>query len=388
MRSTHSLAFGRLRYLAVATQRLGPKAGSVLTLCVVLSCSGSASDVVEPIDSFEPVDALEPATPALVGLDESRLKRLVERIRSGIYPDIHSLLVVRYGRLALEEYFNGWPADSIHTQQSVSKSVASALVGIGVARGVFDGVDEHVLDFFPQWADSLDGDPRRAEIAIEDILTMRTGTDYHEGYAGSPHDQLNDLATGWDRFWLERPMETEPGTRFQYDSGGVITLASLFKHRLGEYPFAFSREHLMRPLGIMGDRWYVNAEGHPHMGGGLLMRSLDMARLGQLYLQKGQWGDRQLVPSGWVERSFERHVTFDPPRGRFIGYGYLWWILPPDPRTGGAPIYAAVGLFGQYIFVVPEHQMVVTVTADARSGADMNRPIEFLYSDLLPAVQN
>jgi CubicO group peptidase (beta-lactamase class C family) len=311
----------------------------------------------------------------------------VERIRSGEFRDIHSLLVVRYGKLVLEEYFNGWPPDSIHTQQSVSKSFASALVGIGIERGVFEGVGERVLDFFPQWADSLDGDPRRGRITIEDILTMRTGTDYEEGYAGSPHDQLNALETGWDLFWLRRPMVREPGTNWQYDSGGVITLSSMFKHRTGAHVIGFAREYLMRPLGITGDRWYVNREGHPHLGGGLLVTSRAMARFGQMYLQGGQWGNRQIVPREWVERSFQRQVTFDPPRGRFVGYGYLWWILPPDSRTDGDYIYAAVGFMGQYIFVIPEHGMVVTVTARAH-GADMNRPVEFLYNDILPAVRD
>jgi CubicO group peptidase (beta-lactamase class C family) len=335
-----------------------------------------------------PVDSLVAAAPADVGLDPVQLGLLVERIRSGEYRDIHSLLIVRYGRLALEEYFNGWPADSIHTQQSVSKSFASALVGIGIERGVFEGVDERVLDFFPQWVDSLDGDPRRGRITIEDILTMRTGTDYREGFPGSPHDQLNALQTGWDRFWLERPMVREPGTYWQYDSGGVILLSSLFKQRTGEHVIGFSREYLMRPLGIAGDRWYANREGHPHMGGGLMVTSRAMARFGQLYLQGGRWGDRQIVPRDWVERSFQRHVTFDPPRGRNVGYGYLWWILPPDPRTGGDYIYAAAGFMGQFIFVIPEHQMVVTVTAGARTRTDMQRPIEFLYSDILPAVRD
>lgn len=359
--------------------------------CVLFAMSacgqGVANTSVPDPQQFDPVDALEVATPASVGLDAARLDVLVGRIRSGVYRDIHGLLIVRAGKLALEEYFHGWPADSIHTQQSVTKSFTSALVGIAIDRGVFEGVDERVLDFFPQWADSLDGDPRRDRITIEDILTMRTGTDYEEGYEGSPHSQLNALPTGWDRFWLERPMIAEPGTVWKYDSGGVITISSLFKARTGAHAIGFARKFLFGPLGITGDRWYVNQEGHPHMGGGLLIRPRDMARFGQLYLQGGRWGDVQVVSREWVERSWERHVTFSPPRGRFTGYGYLWWILPPDPATGGSPIYAAVGLYGQYIFVIPQHAMVVTVTAGAQTSADMNRPIDFLYDEILPAVE-
>lgn len=354
------------------------------TLLLVLP---AATACAQPTAQSAGVDSLVSATPASVGLDPSRLGQLVARIRAGTYPDVHSLLVVRHGRMVVEEYFNGWPPDSIHTLQSVSKSIASALVGIGIARGVFADVDERVLDFFPQWTDSLDGDPRRGRITIEDVLTMRTGTDYQEGYPGSPHNQLNALDSGWDRFWLDRPMVREPGTYWQYDSGGVITLSSLFRHRTGEHAIGFAREYLMRPLGITDDRWYVNQEGHPHLGGGLHLRSREMARFGQMYLQGGRWGERQVVPREWVERSFRFQVTFDPPRGRFIGYGYLWWILPPDPRTGGEYIYAAVGFMGQYVFVIPEHDMVVVVTAGARTSADMNRPVGFLYDEILPAVR-
>jgi CubicO group peptidase (beta-lactamase class C family) len=197
---------------------------------------------------------------------------------------------------------------------------------------------------------------------------------------------LNHLRTGWDWFWLNRPMVREPGTYWQYDSGGVITLSSLFKERTGEHVILFARQELMRPIGITSERWYVNQEGHPHLGGGLLMTSREMARFGQLYLQGGRWGDSQVVPREWVERSFEQHVTFDPPKGHFVGYGYLWWILRPDPAGAGQPIYAAVGFMGQYIFVIPEHDMVVTVTAAATSSFDMNRPVDFLYTDVLPAA--
>jgi CubicO group peptidase (beta-lactamase class C family) len=198
------------------------------------------------------VDDLEPASPSAVGLDSARLNVLVRDLQTGRYPDIHSLLIVRHGRLAVEEYFNGATADAVHTLQSVTKSFASALIGIAIDEGVLRGVDERVVDFFPQWRDELAQDPRRAAQRIEDILTMRTGTDYEEGYPGSPHDQLNQLAT--------------------------------------------------------------------------------------------------------------------------------------DPAGGDEPIRAAVGFGGQYVFVIRDRDMVVVVTAGAETAADMNRPVDFLYSDILPAT--
>ncbi len=288
----------------------------------------------------------------------------------------------------VEEYFGGWGPDRLHTLQSVSKSVTSALIGIAIERGDLPGVRARILDFFPDLRNGLEPDPRRAKITLADLLTMRSGTDYQEGYSGSPHDRLNDLSRGWDRFYLNRPMVREPGTRFRYDSGGVILLSAILNRRVGVHADVYADRHLFGPLGIDRRSWYRNAEGHPHTGGGLDLRPRDMARFGLLYLRRGRWRDRQVVPADWVDRSFREQVSFGGGRGRVTGYGYLWWILQPDPDgPGQQPIYAAMGFRAQYIFVVPEHDMVVVVTGGTRSGADQRKPIEFLYSHILTAIR-
>jgi CubicO group peptidase (beta-lactamase class C family) len=363
-----------------------PSARKLPAILLLGAAAGFAATCGEDeITAPPPVDQLLPGSLAAEGLDSTRLARLVDDIRTGRYRDIHSLLIVRRGLLVLEEYFNGAAADRLHTLQSVSKSVTSALIGIAIDEGALSSVDELVVDFFPQWRDELARHPRRARQRIEDILTMRTGTDYVEGYTGSPHDSLNRLATGWDRFWLERPMPREPGTFFQYDSGGVIALSAILRARTGMHADAFALPRLFEPLGITEMSWFRNQEGHPHTGGGLNLRSIDMAKFGQLFLQRGRWGDRQIVPASWVDESFRRHVTFNPPAGRLTGYGYLWWILP-DPHSGHDDVLGALGFLGQYIFIIPDHDMVVVVTAGARDPVDMNRPLEFLYTDIFPSI--
>jgi CubicO group peptidase (beta-lactamase class C family) len=187
---------------------------------------------------------------------------------------------------------------------------------------------------------------------------------------------------------LDRPMETEPGTSYQYDSGGVILMSAMIEARTGEHADAFLETHLFAPLGIERSWWVKNDEGHPHTGGGLWLRSRDMARFGLLYLRRGRWEGRQIVPAAWVETSTRRHVTFSRASRKMTGYGYLWWILPPDPDGDGrTEIFAACGFRAQYIFVIPEHDMVVVVTGGTRNGTDQNRPREFLYSHILPAVR-
>lgn len=369
-----------------------PAALWFLGLAVALGtcCTGSA----EPTDADDSVAAPALTTewpiesPEAHGLDPRGLATLVEAIRTGTFPNLHSLLIVKDGVLVLEEYFGGYGPDDLHTLQSVSKSVSSAIAGIALEWGVIRSLDETVLGFL----DDLEGienvDARKRAMTIRDLLTMRSGTDYTEGFAGSPHSQLNSMSRGWTRFILSRPMVHAPGTRFNYDSGAVILLSGLMHARTGEHADLFAAEHLFEPLGIERSEWSKNREGHPHLGGGLDLRPRDMAKFGLLWLRGGKWNGRQVVPASWVRESTRRHVVFDRPRGRAIGYGYWWWVLPPDPQGAGKQdIWGAFGFRAQYIFCVPEHDMVVVVTGGARGWPQERNPRDFLYTHILPAVR-
>jgi CubicO group peptidase (beta-lactamase class C family) len=328
------------------------------------------------------------ATPAEQGLNPKPLEELVAAIREGRrYPRLRSLLIIRGGHLVLEEYFGGYRGDAPHTLQSVSKSVTSALVGIAIASGEFSGVEERILAFFPGEKNIANRDPLKESIRLQDLLTMRSGTDYNENGSSSPHFQLNRLARGWDKFYLDRPMLRKPGTHFLYDSGGVILMSAMLKNRTGKHADHYAEEHLFKPLGIDRKSWFRNQEGHPHTGGGLHLLPRDMAKFGLMYLQNGRWQDRHIVGADWVHESTRLHVDFGGTRGRILGYGYLWWILAPDPAgPQKESIYAAMGFRAQYIFVIPEHDMVVVVNGDTRSGVDQRKPIDFLYTHILPSV--
>ena len=233
-------------------------------------------------------------------------------------------------------------------------------------------------------------DDRKASMRFRDLLTMRSGTDYNESSSGSPHHKLNRLEKGWDHFYLNRPMVSKPGTRFQYDSGGVILMSAMLKNRTGMHVDAFAEKFLFDPLGIKKVHWIKNREGHPHTGGGLFLRPLDMAKLGLLYLRNGKWENKQVVPAWWVEESFKRHVTFSRSnRRRHTNYGYLWWIQEPDPSgSGKQDIYSARGHGGQFIFIIPEHNMLVVTTSESNHNAGFQKPIDFLYSHILPALHD
>jgi CubicO group peptidase (beta-lactamase class C family) len=329
------------------------------------------------------------STPGAQGIDGEKIAGLVGEIRRGeLCPATHALLIVRRGAIVVEEYFNGWRADQLHTLQSVSKSFTSALVGIAIARGEFKGVREKVIDFFPDMKDIANLDERKADMRLEDILTMQTGTDYHENGPGSPHEQLNRLLKGWDKFYLDRPMLRGPGTGFRYDSGGVILISSMLKNRTGMHALEYAKQHLFNPVGIDKLFWVQNLEGQTHCGGGLALTARDTAKLGLLYLRDGRWGKEQVVPESWVKESFRMHVDLAGPGQPRGGYGYLWWIGAPDPRgRGELDIPYARGRFGQYIFVIPEHDMVVVFLSDAKTSPEMAKPIEVMYDRILTTVK-
>jgi CubicO group peptidase (beta-lactamase class C family) len=338
-----------------------------------------------------PTEKWPRSTPEEQGINRKRWDDLVRRIRQeNECPHLHSLLIVRNGYLVFEEYFGGFDAETVNSLQSVTKSFTSAVMGIAIDQGKIRSVDEKVLDFFPDILDIQNRDDRKASMKFRDLLTMRSGTDYDEGYPSSPHSQLNRLETGWDRFYLNRPMISKPGTRFRYDSGGVILMSAMLKNRTGMHVDVFAEKYLFAPLGIKKVRWIKNREGHPHTGGGLYLKPVDVAKFGLLYLSNGKWGDKQIVPARWVEESFKKHVTFPRrSRRRSTGYGYLWWVQEPDPAGSREfDIYSARGHGGQFIFIIPEHNMVVVTTSESRSNAGFQNPVDFLYSDILPALRD
>jgi CubicO group peptidase (beta-lactamase class C family) len=338
-----------------------------------------------------PTDDWPRSTPGEQALDPRLISPLVEQIRAGEkYPGVHSLLVVRNGYLVVEEYFDGYGPGDLHMLQSVTKSVTSALIGIAIDQNMIRGVDERVVSFFPRFQDAEWMERRKKEMTIRDLLTMRTGSTFHERpYDGSPLDRMNRLATGWIEFVLEQPMERAPGERFRYDSGGVILLAGILREATKQSADQFARHHLFEPLGIENWRWSGSDDGVPHAGGGLSLRPRDMARIGLLYLRGGRWQGRQVISRAWVEESTRRQVRLVPQeRETGIGYGYLWWVPPlvqGDLESGD--MFAAMGWRGQYIFGLPQHDMVVVITGGARNYEEESGYIDLLYSHLLKAAE-
>ena len=348
----------------------------------------------EDAATYWPASDWRRTSPARVGIDEDRITRLAERLASNAIRGVDELVIVRRGYLVADEIFNQWHPDSIHTMQSVTKSVTSLVAGIAIARGDLAGGNQRVLDLFPDYAPIANLDDRKRALTVRDLLTMRTGLDWSEAlYEGSPLQQLNRSTSDWLRFVIDWPMRELPGTRWEYNSGGVILLGGAIGLRAGMNTADYARQYLLRPIGIVGDKWVRGfPDLLPHTGGGLYITTRDLARIGYLVLRDGRWGDAQIVNADWIAES-TRPVVAAPRtfNGRPTDYGYLWWLMPLDgvpghTRTRDETVIAAIGAMGQWLFIVPRHDLVVAVTSRIVAGNEV-APLDFFYSEILPAIR-
>jgi CubicO group peptidase (beta-lactamase class C family) len=343
-------------------------------------------------ESYWPGASWRTASPAEVGVDAQAISGLVAQLRSGSLGAEHALVIVRKGYVIADEYFAGWTADSIHTEQSVTKSVTSLVTGIAIGRGDLRGVEQALVELLTRYTPIANLDDRKRALTVRDVLTMRTGLDWNEdSYPGSPLEQLNGLQTDWLRFVIDWPMREQPGIRWQYNSGAVIALGGAIGIAAGMNTADYARTYLLRPIGITGDKWYRGfPDLLPHTGGGLVMSTRDLARVGYLVLRRGRWNATQVVPSEWITESTRPRVT--PTYrlgGRTSSYGYLWWLYTlaggePDASTADVVI-AASGAMGQWLFVVPKYDLVVAINAGITSGPDP--ALDMLFRTILPAVR-
>ncbi len=301
------------------------------------------------------------------GFDLGTITSLGNRILDGTYANIHSVLIVKDGVLVLDDYFPGpgynrgytvWDKETLHSMHSVTKSFTSALIGIAIDQGQIGSVDDKISTYLPEYADVFDGSERDS-IRIKHLLSMTAGLYWDEWTY--PYDDIRNthvaLAMSPDpvRYALELPIEAPPGEIFQYNSGMSITLGRIVHNASGLTTDSFAEQYLFGPLGITDYDWYSYPDGTFQTGGGLWLRPRDMAKFGLLYLNGGRWGGEQVVSEGWVNDSAQQHAPG-------VGYGFQWWL--GYYGLGGQVIesFSARGRGGQYIFVLPELDLVVVFT--------------------------
>jgi len=292
-------------------------------------------------------------------LDTVLLRGMMDRIIGGAYPNVHSILIIKDGKLVFEQYFYQYTKDSVQELRSATKSFFSALTGIAIDKGFIKSKKATALSFFPEYSLNNMSDAKK-RITVEDLLAQTTGLDCDISDSKSAgNETVMDYSDDWVKFTLDLPMIDTPGGHGRYCSGNPVTLGRIIEKTSGMPLLEFARQNLFKPLGFTHYNWYFkpdksNAENYCQV----YLTPREMATFGLMYLNKGIWNGAPIVPSDWVSQSFEKHSVIQG-----VDYGYLWWLKYLD--ADGVRYYskAAQGNGGQRIFVFPEQNMVVVVTA-------------------------
>lgn len=337
------------------------------------------------------------AQPATVSLSEEALESIHQDIDSGRYGYIDAFLVARQGKLVFEQYyehdypsiyrqeaatpgalvvndpsgpynyFNPWwhpyyRNTALHSMQSVTKSVVSALVGIALSRGEFPDLDTPVLQFFDETVvENVDG--RKRDMTLRDLLTMSDGLLWDESLPYNDPD--NSFATmakahNWVQYILDLPMGNEPGNVFNYNSGAALILGHIFRLATGTDIEEYAVEHLFTPLGIDDYYWDRTPYGLTDTQEGLYISARSLAKFAQLFLQKGRWQDEQVIPATWVEESTAPH--YSTGKSDDEAYGYLWWSQPYKFMGKKVRAHFGKGFGGQRPIFLPDLNMVIVLT--------------------------
>ena len=336
------------------------------------------------------------ASPARLGLNKDALAALDRALASGQYGYIDGLLVIRHGQVGYEKayrhdyaaiyqkdaaqksalnssdpggpynYFNPWwhpyyHATDLHTLQSVTKTVTSAIIGVALARHEFPDLDTPVLHFFDTTAiDHLDGRKRR--LTLRHLLTMTAGLAWNEDtvpYADPANDgSVMEASHDWVKYVLDKPMAAEPGKVFNYNGGATQLLAHVFRVATGHDLEEYGAKHLFNPLGIRRYYWKRAPTGLVDAQGGLYLAQKDLAKICYLYLKAGKWQDQQLVSAEYVRQSVAPSVRVSPG----VAYGYQWWRQSYGKKST-AVAWRGSGFGGQFALVLPQYDAVVILTA-------------------------
>src|SRR6267143_1644343 len=310
--------------------------------------------------------------PAAVGLEAGALASLDADIAAGKYGLVDSLLVIRDVPLKHDmngpyNYFNTqfhpyYRHTSMHTMQSVSKTVTSITIGIAIGRKEFPvDLDAPVLKYFDDYR-VANLDERKQRITLRNLLTMTAGFEWNEDLPyNDPKNSCDVMEANYDwvQYFINQPMAAEPGKVFAYSSGVTQLLSLNVKTATGKNVDDYAAQYLFQPLGI-SYHWKQTPTGLPDTEGGLYISSASLAKIGYLFLKTGKWQSQQIVPEDWVKNSVKSAITVED-EGRHWGYGFQRWLQP----WGNSPeksAWAARGLGGQELRVVPEHNLIVVST--------------------------
>lgn len=330
------------------------------------------------------------------GLNSAPFDDLLNEIENGVYGNVDQLLLIKNGKLVFDQSFENdyekiskgksgalgcgfstcndstifgdynyyhpnwhpyYQNQKIHTLQSVTKSIASIMMGVAIKEGKISGTDVRVVDFFEDYDLSMLEESFKTA-TLENLLTMQLGMEWHE--IDRPIDSTNttgqlEASQDWIQFTLNQPMDTIPGTKWVYNSGASQLMSGIIKKATGLYIDEYAEKHLFTPLGIKNYYWKKTPAGYTDTEGGLYLEAQDLAKIGFLMLREGKWEGQQIISSEWAKKSVTKQVSFEKEKG----YGYQWWRDDQD----GIEIWACHGFGNQYLLAFPKFETIAVVNS-------------------------
>jgi CubicO group peptidase (beta-lactamase class C family) len=311
-------------------------------------------------------------------MDSEVLAQAFDYIRQNQIP-IHSLLIVRNGYVVLDAYFYPFQEGQVHDMASTTKSITSTLVGIAIGQHKLSSVHQPVLSLFPE-RNISNRDEWKDRMAVEHLLTMTSGLDCHPDQAEITLREMTQ-SKNWVQFMLDRPMMAQPGSKFEYCSGGMHLLSGIISETTGSSALEFARREFFQPLGIEDVIWPSDPQSVSTGWGDLHLRPRDMAKIGYLWLHQGRWEGRQIVPAEYIQAATRAHSH--PSRGD-VEYGYGFWEYPQRNPSE----YEALGRGGQRITVTPAENRIVVFTGGGFEPGDIGKFIGASIKSPQPLPEN
>lgn len=339
----------------------------LLLVAVFSSCTKTKTD---------PKD-LPRSTPETEGISSQSILNFIEAVESSKH-EMHSFMVVRHGKVVAEGWWNPYKPELKHTMYSTSKSFTSTAIGLAVSENRLS-VNDKVISFFPDLLPDTISE-NLAGLEIRHLLSMTFGQ--------QPEPPFSKIVASdnWVKAILSFPIQNKPGTVFLYNSFGTYLLSAIIQKVTGEKVVDYLKPRLFNPLGITGQDWEVDPMEINTGGWGLRIKTGDMAKLGQLYLQKGNWNGTQILPEEWVNEATTSKILQSPEvpqedRAKsdwMQGYGYKFWRSRHNSYRGD-------GAYGQYILVLPEKDAVIAITSET---SDMQGELNLVWDYLLPGMSD
>lgn len=313
-------------------------------------------------------EGLPRSTPEAEGVSSEAIRGFVEAADKKVNT-LHSFMLVRHGKVVAEGWWKPQTPQTSHVMHSLSKSFTSTAVGLAIEEGKLS-LDDEVLKFYPEYAPK-DPSKNLKAMRVRDLLIMSTGHDSEPKF--SPD-------TPWVKTFLNHPVPFKPGTHFLYNTPATHMLSAIVQKVTGKTVLDYLKPRLFEPLGIENPSWATSPQGVTLGGWGLHIRTEDIAKFGQLYLQKGVWNGKQLLPASWIAKATSKQTSngSNPKSDWDQGYGYQFWRC----RNGA---YRGDGAAGQYCIVLPELDAVIAITAQT---GDMQVPLDLIWDKLLPGLKD